>query len=250
MPRSESAGGGAGIKNARAWVPQSRARPLSGGKLTPRRQLHPEAAAAAAAEKFKRQRADKAAARRAPAAAAGCAERGGLLTGAAERPVGGLEGRITNVITRPDGMSDMLTSCCIDDARGSSSSSSRPPISFTWAPIAELKMKITESEEVDDDDYSVRASAAEYCDEHVCLSDRENISKTATASPVFANFLCVLPMAVVRSCWIMRRCESLCRHHHQAFISGSKTHKHTHTKTKKKGTHNHTHNYQLPTTNY
>jgi len=146
-------------------------------------------------------------------------------------------------------MSDMLTSCCIDDARGSSSSS-RPPISFTWAPIAELKMKITESEEVDDDDYSVRASAAEHCDEHVCLSDRENISKTATASPVFANFLCVLPMAVVRSCWIMRRCESLCHHHHQAFISGSKTHKHTHTKTKKKGTHNHTHNYKLPTTNY
>ena len=82
MSRSESAGGGAGIKNARAWVPQSRARPLSGGKLTPRRQLHPEAAAAAAAaEKFERQRADKAAARRAAAAAAGCAARGGLLTG-------------------------------------------------------------------------------------------------------------------------------------------------------------------------
>jgi len=81
MSRNESAGGGAGIKNARAWVPQSRARPLSGGKLTPRRQLHPEAAAAAAAEKFERQRADKAAARRAAAAAAGCAARGGLLTG-------------------------------------------------------------------------------------------------------------------------------------------------------------------------
>ena len=49
--------------------------------------------------------------------------------------------------------------------------------------------------------YSVPVRAAQYCDNRVCLSVclsvRDHIS--GTPRPIFANFLCLLPMAVARS---------------------------------------------------
>jgi len=49
--------------------------------------------------------------------------------------------------------------------------------------------------------YSAPGSGAEYCDERVCLCFRLSaIISSKRHRPIFTNFLCMLPMAVARSC--------------------------------------------------